>query len=345
MKIFAMVHGYVPHHNAGAETTLHALLAHMASLGHDVDVLLSEGGPNPPPADYEIDGVHVHKRRSDGDVFIRLGANASRRPDVVITHLENTLRAAALCHRAGVPLVHLVHNTHEWTKGCIRRGPVQFAIYNSDWMASDYAADWAAHFDKPQPPHTVINPVVDPVSLAGTAPGTRITLVNLNEGKGAATFYRLVDELPRRKFLGVKGGYGEQVMPAGNRENLRLVENVAPHEMGSQVYAHTKILLMPSDYESWGRTAIEAACCGIPTIAHPTPGLRESLGSAGTFVDRDDIEGWKAAISRLSTPKGFAKASAAARARALELNPGSDLRRFSDLMEGVVRRGFATVVG
>lgn len=344
MKIFAMVHGYVPHHNAGAETTLHALLAHMAAQGHDVDVQLSNG-PHKPAADYEVDGVTVYKHRGDSDPFRWLGSDTTTRPDVVITHLDNTLRASALCSRARVPLVHLVHNDHEWTRGCVRRGPTQMVIFNSDWMASTYARWWASVSGARQPPHTVINPVVHPETLAGVTPGTRFTLINLTEAKGGELFYRLVDELPRRKFLGVMGGYGEQMMPAGNRENLRLLENIPPEEMAGQVYAETKVLLMPSDYETWGRTAIEAAYCGIPTIAHPTPGLLESLGSAGTFIDREDIEGWKAAISRLSTPKGFAKASAAARARAQELDPEGSLRLFANVMQGVVDRGFATVVG
>ena len=51
--------------------------------------------------------------------------------------------------------------------------------------------------------------------------------------------------------------------------------------------------------ESYGRVAVEAACCGIPTIAHPTPGLVESLGEAGIFVDRNDHARYAAEIERL----------------------------------------------
>jgi glycosyltransferase involved in cell wall biosynthesis len=68
------------------------------------------------------------------------------------------------------------------------------------------------------------------------------------------------------------------------------------------VYGRTRILLMPSEMETWGRTAIEAAVSGIPTIAAPTAGLREALGDAGTFVDRDDIPGWCREVRRLLDP-------------------------------------------
>lgn len=84
-----------------------------------------------------------------------------------------------------------------------------------------------------------------------------------------------------------------------------------------------------------------AAYCGIPTNAHPTPGLRESLGSAGTFVDRHDLAGWVAAIKYLSSPRGYSAASKRARAHAESLDPNGDLDRFTDEMEKVVSRGFA----
>lgn len=37
---------------------------------------------------------------------------------------------------------------------------------------------------------------------------------------------------------------------------------------------------------------MEAIASGIPCIATPTPGLIESLGYAGTFVPRDDVDMW-----------------------------------------------------
>jgi glycosyltransferase involved in cell wall biosynthesis len=62
------------------------------------------------------------------------------------------------------------------------------------------------------------------------------------------------------------------------------------------VYRQTGILIMPSHYESYGRTAVEAMCSGIPVIANPTPGLLESCGSAGYFADRNKLDEWVEAI-------------------------------------------------
>jgi glycosyltransferase involved in cell wall biosynthesis len=72
----------------------------------------------------------------------------------------------------------------------------------------------------------------------------------------------------------------------------------------------TRVLLMPSRYESYGRTAIEAAASGIPTIAHPTPGLREALGAAGIYANRDNPDDWVTAIRALtSDPVAYSRRS------------------------------------
>jgi glycosyltransferase involved in cell wall biosynthesis len=98
--------------------------------------------------------------------------------------------------------------------------------------------------------------------------------------------------------------------------------DVLPHlpnsAMREQVWARTRVLLVPSGYESWGRVASEAICSGIPVIAQPTAGLRENLGQAGIFIDRSDVDGWVAAIRDLQDPDIYAQASDRARARAAE---------------------------
>jgi glycosyltransferase involved in cell wall biosynthesis len=87
---------------------------------------------------------------------------------------------------------------------------------------------------------------------------------------------------------------------------------------------------MPSERETWGMTGVEAMASGIPVIAHPTPGLLESLGDAGVFVDRSDADGWVEQIERLHDPTEWATASAKALTRAAELRDlmRDDIARF-----------------
>jgi glycosyltransferase involved in cell wall biosynthesis len=107
--------------------------------------------------------------------------------------------------------------------------------------------------------------------------------------------------------------------------------------MRDDVYARTKLLLMPSDYESWGRVGVEAMASGIPVIAHPTEGLTESLGDAGTFIHRDDIPAWCDAITRLLKPRAWGAASKKAKARSAELDPARDLATWVQALEHLSR--------
>ncbi|UQA91872.1 hypothetical protein [Streptomyces halobius] len=44
---------------------------------------------------------------------------------------------------------------------------------------------------------------------------------------------------------------------------------------------------------------MEPFASGIPVIAHPTPGLVESLGDARIFAYRDDLNAWIHALRSL----------------------------------------------
>lgn len=328
-----MFHAYPPAHNAGAEWAAHSLLRELAARGHTVDVLLSQPSDNCEP--YVLDGVTVHQHRGKADPGPWMRGEG--RAHAIVTHLENTARASILGELHRIPVVHLLHNTFEKSKTWLVKGTPTLVVFNTTWMQSDAEAWWRIHCgQRPMPWGITVHPPVAAADYQAT-PGDRITLVNLTVEKGAKVFYALAERLPRRKFLGVVGGYGEQVI----REDLPNVE-IVPHtpgdRMAKDVYARTKILLAPSSYESYGRVAVEAMCSGIPVIAHPTPGLLESLGDAGTFCDRDDLDAWEAAIRSLSTPNVYRTASKAASARAAGLDPQAELDTWVVAMEGVARR-------
>ena len=81
---------------------------------------------------------------------------------------------------------------------------------------------------------------------------------------------------------------------------------------------------MPSELETWGRTAVEAMSSGIPVVANPTPGLRECCGAAAIYVDRGDLEGWIGALRRLKSDRKYYNTQsklALERSRALDPKP------------------------
>lgn len=307
MHILAYVHAYVPTHNAGAETTLHDILKELVSEGWEATVVLKPGRfsfttmkPLEEAEEYYIDGVHVIP-----SVDKRTLLHYLPKADVTISHLECSERTHLLSNQYNIPTIHLVHNTHPLTQAWMQ--PADALIINTEWIANEEA------FKSHTAPKMVVNPPIDPREYETTR-GKSVTLVNLWEDKGAEIFYELARRFPELDFIGVKGGYGVQEI----RElpNVTIMEHTADMK---KVYERTKVLLMPSKYESFGRVGVEAMASGIPTIAHPTPGLKESLGDSGTFADRNDPDAWETALRDLLKPAKYGKASKSALARSKAL--------------------------
>ncbi len=148
-------------------------------------------------------------------------------------------------------------------------------------------------------------------------------MVNPIEAKGARLFYDVARADRSWRFLAVEGAYGSQMRPLAVDRNV--VWQPQTGNIAADVYARTRVLLMPSHAESWGCAAVEALCSGIPVIASPTPGLREALGDAALFVDPKDHRGWFDALRTLDDPDVYDAASARARDRADELGALADL--------------------
>ncbi|MFI7020964.1 glycosyltransferase [Streptomyces sp. NPDC050164] len=82
--------------------------------------------------------------------------------------------------------------------------------------------------------------------------------------------------------------------------------------------------------------AVEALASGIPVIAHPTPGLREALGDAGTFVDRADYRAWGNTIRdlyRTGDPRAEATAAALERSAVLADQTREELKLWTSAVQ------------
>lgn len=331
-KILAYVHAYVGHgRNAGAETTLHDTLRALIAHGWSADVLLSKECEGV-KADYVIDGVQVHayKNKRDIDEF-------APEADVLITHLECSPRTSLVGRRLGKPVVHLVHNSLWQTEGYLAAG-CDYAIYNTQWIANHHEEKKTQPLTKAldedgkhtvfrirqcsEWPSMILHPIVNPDHYRTTTTREYVTLVNLFENKGAKVFYDLAETFPDQKFLAVAGGYGEQIYRY-DLKNVSFSKNVQdPRE----IYARTKVILMPSKYESFGRIAVEAAASGIPSLVSNTPGLIEALDYAGNFAPKDDFFKWMKTLRNLLEDEDvYADASYAAKQRSDELWRQSEL--------------------
>jgi glycosyltransferase involved in cell wall biosynthesis len=261
------------------------------------------------------DGVHVIRERSVVDT-LRL----YRDHDVVLTQLATRNRAMLLSRLAARPLVHL-----------LRMGAVDpaTAFGIPDLLVCNAA--WLQQL-KPWPgASTVLHPPVY-ADAYRTTPGAAITLINLNARKGGPTFFALAELLPDHQFLGVTGSWGDQMIPAKVPANVTIM---GPVDDARDIYGRTRILLMPSSYEPYGRVSLEAAASGIPTIASQAEGIREALGDAGIYLPLDDIDRWAAAVVALDDPVAYEEASARALTRSHEMSPESELVEFESQLRAL----------
>lgn len=306
MKIVSYVHAYVPHHNGGAETTLHDMNRALVEAGHDCTVVIKESVFREYKSDYQVDGVNVVHAKDKREIVKYLpGA------DLLLTHLECSVRATLLGKRFRVPVAQLIHNDMNLTMKYVAHSP-DFLVYNTEWIKEEFAKEYN-HI-----PSIVVRPPIR-MNRYKVDRGKSVTLVNLYERKGANTFYALAERFPNVPFLGVKGGYGEQVL----RHDLPNVEIMEYTPDIRKAYEKTKLILMPSLYESYGRVACEAAASGIPSIVSDTPGLREALGDAGTYLDPYDVTAWETALRSSLTPRKYGALSKAALERSERLDARS----------------------
>lgn len=302
MRVLAVTPLYPPHSLVGSWLSTHLCLAHLADRGHDVEVVRYLGTHRP----YRLDGVSVLPKRLRHEAFARA--------ELVVSHLGDNEMAARLAASHGIPLVRMVHSPQPRA----RLDGAALAVFNSHSLRD--ATGWDG-------PSIVVHPPVHPDRYR-TTPGDQVTLVNLSSAKGGHLLWQLSRAMPDVEFLGVRGHYGRQIVHSAPN-----VEVVDPTTDMRTVYARTRILLAPSAAESWGRVGLEAATSGIPTIAHPTPGLQESLGPAGIFVNRSTTSAWVREIRRLSDPQQWAAASAAAQERSAQFDTEADLDRFASHLE------------
>lgn len=300
MKVAALVHFSMPFRCAGSETVLHELMKAAAHAGHEVVVWCTHQDSehywrgNEPIV--ELDGIKIVRVRNPiiaGQQVGRFG------PDVVVTHHQHASHAIKVARLLKARSVFTVHNDMDGNRRPLMNRP-DLVIYNSDWVRDSLISK----FGQPRE-SLVFHPPLTPDRHKVDRTGDRITMVNLNRDKGADLFYQLAANEPDRKFLGVVGGHGPQIV----RRNLANVKIVDHGPDMKRVWTQTRTLLMPSIYESYGLVAVEAGLNGIPTIANPTPGLMENLGAGGLFADRDSIAEWQQQLTHLDNPWNYAEAS------------------------------------
>jgi glycosyltransferase involved in cell wall biosynthesis len=309
---------------------LHNVNQFLISKGHECRVILH----------YYKDDAYIYE---GVEVFPATGnINAYMWADVILTHLDMTQFTILMAHQAKRPLIHFVHNDIAYSSILNSFGGVS-AVYNSNWIKNKIGYTI---------PGYVLHPPCNVNDYKVESSKEYITLISLNERKGGYLFYQIAKAMPDKKFLGVVGSYdnpGPLKMPQMDiinqliqLPNFTLVPNT-PDILST--YRRTRILLMPSDYESWGRTATEAMCSGIPVICTPTEGLRENCGEAALYVgkpiegepgeaqvDTGKVKDWVRAIRSLDNEETYQKYSLLSISQAVKNDPLKELEGLEEFL-------------
>jgi len=317
-----ITHMYPPEDNAGAELMAHVLNVFLVKKGWKVIVLIPEFSHK------THEGVHIVKFKEKDAVEKSL-----KEASLIISHLKYSTLSVKIAKQLELPIVLLIHNSFQipYFRDFLEMIPPSqlHLIYNSLWIQRFYKR---FNLD-----NRVLYPPIDSSKFNfPVKKGNYVTLVNCTKDKGGDTLVKIARKMPEIQFLGVLGSHGEQIIEK-SVPNLHYMKNTPNVRL---FYEKSAIVLMPSSYESWGRVAVESMCLGIPVIAHPTNGLKESLGEAGTFANRDLPDQWVTAIRTLLTnPWLYERKSMEGIIRAKEVDTNEQLKEVEHWMSSLKYKG------
>lgn len=328
MSVIALSHGYPPIWNMGGEVALHRA---MSAIRGDRYVLTST------PEPYTFEGINVRQINTP-DVLDTL---ADPRPieyqirelsgRVVIGQNELSLPAVKAARLSNAISVVNVHTPPKYG-GTIRAAmPVaDYAVYNTQTAAIQWG----------EPDAFVLHPPISPLPNELYTNGDAYTLLSSLTNKGVGVVLQLAKMYPTQRFIIVRSpaepthGLPDIVERVAELPNVELHPRVPPEEVWKYL-KQTRILLVPSRYETYGMSAIEAAGYGIPSIHVDTPHVREGIGNASVLIPPLDTLAAANAINHIEA--NYETFSKGARERAEWLHDRQDyeLAAFADFIDNL----------
>ena len=322
MTVAALTHGYPPFWNMGGEVSLHRTI----SVLDNRKVVFTKTDE-----EYSFEGVEV-KKIDTPDV---LNIKASPMPiakqllevdaKVVIGQNELSLPAVHAARAAGAISVVNVHTPPRFGRN-IREAVVyaDYAIYNTQTAATQWG----------EPDALVVHPPISEIPSNTSTNGDAYTLLSSLRNKGVQVVLDLAKLHPDKRFIIVRSpaepthGLPDLEERAAELSNVELHPRVDPKDV-YKYFEQTRILLVPSMYETYGMSAIEAAGYGIPCVHVDTPHVREGIGEAAVLVSPLSVEETAMGIELIeSNYKAYSEA-ARAKAEWLHARQAQELEKFA----------------
>jgi glycosyltransferase involved in cell wall biosynthesis len=322
-----IMRAYVPNMTAGAEITCHVTNKQLLKDGFEVTVIVKHYVTD------RQDGVKILKSENDVyDATPEAKDALSRASVICIQNLDYNV-GMDLAKKYRKPVCFFIHATSRGKEflGYAGAWPIHI-VYNSWSMKADIGANYKNYVLKPYVDLAKFKPLASAGAAAPRSSGY-VTLINLNKSKGGDFLIQLAKAMPEIKFLGVEGGYGDQI-----RENaVRNITYMSKTDKIEDVYAKSSIVIMPSDLETWGRVAVEAMASGVPVIVNDVQGMREACQEGALIANRNDIAEWIRLIRRLrDNPLFYSEQVQKGQQRIRELEDDSDMKGIASWLKKTV---------
>lgn len=325
MSIVALSHGYPPFWNMGGEVSLHRTL--IAADGIKC-VLTATEEP------YEFEGIEVDKINAKNVLDIRTDPapiadqlkqlNAT----VVIGQNELSLAAVKAARIVGAAAVVNVHTPPRYGRGIAdAMYETDYAIYNTHIAATEWG----------EPNALVIHPPISPLPAKISTKGDAYTLLSSLRNKGVEVVLSLAKLYPDQRFIIVRSPAEPTHGLPDIEERVKALPNVELHPRvpPEEVYKYleqTRILLVPSRYETYGMSAIEAAGYGIPCVHVDTPHVREGIGDGAILVPPMDVAATAAGIDTIEKNYDLYSLNARKRAEWLDVRQKIEMAKFAEFV-------------
>lgn len=312
MSLVAFLHGYPPHWSMGGEISTHRTIREIPG-----SIVYTNC-----EAPYEFEGVQVRPLQGEslGDL-----TNHAREADASVLFAHSTLsqKTVQAARRLKLPSVLAVHAPprfaadlrQAWSRATVR-------VYNTEACRKAWN----------DPGGWVLHPPVG-AAMVELGPRQTLTLTSSLLNKGADRVLELARRRPDQRFIIVRSPahrtHGDPFFEekAADLTNVRVWDRVHPNDMG-RLWRETRILLVPSRYETYGLVALEAAWQGIPSIHVDTPHVREGIGDAAYLLQTFDVNEIDQAVALVDEEYELWSLRARQRAETLKLRTQEELTAF-----------------
>ncbi|MBI4514762.1 MAG: glycosyltransferase family 4 protein [Deltaproteobacteria bacterium] len=307
----------IRHPNAGgAEVNLFEVTRRLVALGYRATLICTSFAGA--AAEETIDGIRVVRLGNRLTYYLQLPPRVRREltPDtVIIEHLCKLPFCAPLYTK--VPVLPITHHLFGATAFWQVPWPVAAVVVAAEWLIPPVYRRCQFIAVSPSTKHDLIERGVAAARIRVVPNGvdTERYCLPARESDGPPTLlalgrvepYKRIDvmlqalvrireQVPAVRLMVVGGGTGldavrDHVRRLGLGDCVTCTGFVGEQEKIQHLHS-AHLVLNTSEKEGWGLTVLEAAACGLATVASDVPGLRDAVrdGRTGVLVPHGDAE-------------------------------------------------------